>query len=224
MDFNTLKKWIQIYWSQIIFFLKLIILSYLTLTFKLYLKLHIPLIYFLIETKFGYSFYFFLILYGFFSCNGINCHAANTFAAFFVLYIIQSAFELLMLFKIPFTRKILEDLLTKKYILSYFNEYTLTRIFFKTVGLFIGAVFIDVSTEYLDHLQNQVNAKKIMDDYHTSLKIAGLQHDFDSDAYKNAIREAYSNLHRKPVGLISKSINNEIIKHFCSWLLKIIGR
>lgn len=93
---------------------------------KMYLKLHIILIYFFIETKIGYSFYLFFVLYGFFGFDETNYHESHDFASLFVLYIIKTTIELWLLFTIPFTKKYLDQLLTEKYIVRYLGGYNLT--------------------------------------------------------------------------------------------------
>ena len=169
--------------------------------------MHISLIYFFIETKIGYSFYIFCVLYGLFGCDKTNCYVSNIFAIFFVLYIISTVVELWFLVKIPFIRKILDNFLTKEYILKHFNDHILSKIAFKTFGLFIATILIDSGTAYVEQMKNQSSAIEIMDEYYKSLNKAELKHDPNSKLYKDAINKAYCHLDKKPEGLIFKSIN-----------------
>ena len=202
MLFNFLKNLMQICWF--------IIKPFMRFTVIFYLKFNIILIHFFIETKIGYSLYFFCLLYGLFGCSDTqdsSCHVSNVLATLLVLYIMSTIVELWFLVKIPFTRKMLDNLLTKEYVLKDLNDHTLSQMTFKTFGIFIATVFIDSATAQVEHIQNESNAKEIMNDYYKSLKKAELKPDLDSKLYNDASNEAYSHLNKKPKGFISKSIS-----------------
>ena len=218
MNFNLLKKSVQTSWSQIKLSVKVTVIFYL--------KFNIILIHFFIETKIGYSFYLFCLLYGFFGCSNTqnsSCYITDVLATLLVLYVMSTIVELWFLVKIPFTRKILDNLLTKEYVFKNLNDHILSQMTFKTFGIFIATVCIDSATAQVEQIQNKSNAREIMNEYYKSLEKAELKPDLNLKLYNDARNEAYFNLNKTPEGLISKSISNDTTKYAWLWLSKVIG-
>ena len=218
MLFNFLKNLMQICWF--------IIKPFMRFTVIFYLKFNIRLIRFFIETKIGYSLYFFCLLYGLFGCSDTqdsSCHVSNVLATLLVLYIMSTIVELWFLVKIPFTRKMLDNLLTKEYVLKDLNDHTLSQMTFKTFGIFIATVFIDSATAQVEHIQNESNSRHPMDDYYKALEVKQEKPDFNAREYKDAIKERNFHLHKKAEGLFTKSVNSEQAKHLWSEISKTIS-
>ena len=216
MNFNFLKNLLQTCWSTIKLSVKV--------TTIFYLKFNIRLTHFFIETKIGYSFFLFSTLYGLFGCSSAEtCHVTHALATLLVLYIMSTVAELWFLVKIPFTRKILDQLLTKEYILKYMGEHSYTKAAFKTFLTVIGAVALESGTSHVEHIQNTANSRHPMDDYYKALEVKQEKPDFNAREYKDAIKERNFHLHKKAEGLFTKSVNSEQAKHLWSEISKTIS-
>jgi len=188
------------------------------------LKFNIRLLHFFGKTKIGYSFYLFAVLYGLFGCsNSENCHDSHIFATFFVLYIISTAIEIWFLVKIPFTRKILDELLTKEYILKYLSEYTASKLVLSFVSSAVGAVILESGTKYVEHQQNLQNSREFLRDYYAGLEHTNQKHNPNSREYKDAINERNFHLRQRSEGLFTKGIKSETTKHIWTEVSKTVS-
>ncbi len=90
---------------------------------KIYFKFNTRLVHFFVGTKIGFAFYVLCIVYHFYSHNDINNTILANFNTFLFYLIINTSVGLWFLLKIPFSRRFLEGLLTKKYLIRYLGKY-----------------------------------------------------------------------------------------------------
>ena len=183
---------------------------------KVYFKFHIRLVHFFIETKVGFLFYVFCVFYGFFGHNQTPVPASNFFAALFALYILESSIELWILVKIPFSRKFLEKLLTRQYIIRYLGENIGSKIVSKAATIIVSTAAVESGTKYIEAVINKDNANAVHDTYINDMKSAGRTVDPSSKEYNKMIEEKNFHLRQPTTGIITKTINAESSKHAVS--------
>ena len=210
---STLNHLVQRYWSKIRPFIKF--------TATLYLKVNIRLIHFFIETKIGFSLFLFLMIYGLFGCtNSENCKLSHALALYFILYLMSTIVEFWFLVKIPFTRKILDELLTKAYIVKYLGEHTLTKTTVKAFGTAFTILAIESGSSHMETLGHIQKSRGPIDDYYAGLEHSGAKHDPNSRDYRDAIKQRDFHLRQKSEGLFTKTLHNDSIKHAWSQMAK----
>ncbi len=99
------------------------ILHFNILCFKFYLKLQLKLIWFFTETKIGYCIYLFCIMYGVSGLSSTKNEVIKAWCILFAITIAGLVVQWYILVKIPFTKKLLENWLTREYIVNHFGEY-----------------------------------------------------------------------------------------------------
>lgn len=102
------------------------ILTFLTINpiMKFLFQFDLRFISFFSDNLFGYSFYIFCVVYGFFGCSGDSCTIPHSCAAIFAVFTVSLTIQTYLLVKIPFTRAYLENLLGATYIEKYLGKYT----------------------------------------------------------------------------------------------------
>ena len=99
---------------------------------KIYFKAHIRLLHFLTENTFAYLIYIFLAAYGSYGGKDTGVYELSHYiATFFVLYCFGTGLFLFLVCKLKVPRQILENLVTKEYIIKYLGEYTASKLLVK---------------------------------------------------------------------------------------------
>ena len=137
-------------------------------------KIDLRLISFFSDNLFGYAFYLFCLIYGFFGCssNDNNCTIFHSLAAIFVCCLIGLTIQTYALVKIPYTKAYLENLIGKNYIEQYLGKYTVSESLvkiFKYVGPWIaltGAELITAKAEASRQFEAARLTKEMFDDMH----------------------------------------------------------
>ena len=130
--------------------------------FKLYFKVNIRLLHFITENMFGYLVYLFVMVYGTYGGRDTGVYETSHYISLFItMYLLGQAVELYVLCKIPFTRKLLDNLLTKEYILKYLGEHTMSKLFLKMAVPLVGTAAIEVYTAEQSLERNSDAVKKV---------------------------------------------------------------
>ena len=121
---NLIKQiLIQIKSIRIIHFKKTLSLQifkkFILFIIAIYFKFQIRLVYLFMTSSSFYLLYIYLVAYGLYGGSISGYNNTHLVAFCIVFYLIGTIIELYILCKIPMTRKFLDNLLTKQYIIKY---------------------------------------------------------------------------------------------------------
>ena len=109
--------------------------------------------------------------------------------------------------KVPFTRKCLDKLVTKEYVLKYLGDFTGSKQLYKLVGATTGIIGIEAATEYLNHARTEKNLKVSTTTYE---RIYGANHENWTNSCKNNyLKHQKSILNSNNGGLVSQMMRND---------------
>ena len=96
-----------------------ILKKFFLLILAIYLKINIRILHLFINSFLSYLVYIFLVAYSLYGVKGSDCNNTHVVSIFITSYFVITSVKLYVLCKVPVTRKFLDDLLTKEYIIKY---------------------------------------------------------------------------------------------------------
>ena len=113
---------------------------------KQYLKFNIILIYIFSEYSVFYLFYLFLVMYGSYGGRETGFETSHYTGFFITSYLLGTSIEIFLICKIASTRKFLDNLLGKEYIISYLEKHAFTLPVVKFVLPIIATGVTEIAT------------------------------------------------------------------------------
>ena len=144
--FNHLKKYF-INVKNFVIYIQNLVKIYVKNFLYYSIKFDIRLIHFFSENVYGYAFYNFAIIFGFFTNS--NFFMFTCFCQLFVCFMLGTVVQTYVLLKIPYTRKFLENLLSIDYIEKYLGKFSFssgTVKMIKYLGPIVALAVVDVAT------------------------------------------------------------------------------
>ena len=91
---------------------------------RIYFKFNILLLHLFSENHFLYLVYMFLVVYGLYDCKShdVECTLSHDIAFIIVLYFLAASAWIYMICNIPLTRKYLDNLVGKDYVIKYLGK------------------------------------------------------------------------------------------------------
>ena len=192
MNFNTLKNLLnKLIYNDILRFL---------------VKTDIRLLCFF-STKFGYGFYLWCILYGFFGCSNNECTIFHSLAAIFVLFLIGLMLQTYILLKIPFTRQYLENLVGQSYIEKYLGKYTGSKALItllKYCGPAITLTGAELITANIEAERQFAAAREVKQVFDETNKLAGFEPSLEEIKQNSELQLNYIKKASNAKGIISR--------------------
>ena len=126
------------------------ILVFLTINpiMKFLFQFDLRFISFFSDNIFGYIFYIFCVLYGFFGCSGNDCTFSHSYAAIFAVFTVSLTIQTYLLVKIPFTRAYLENLLGTAYIEKYLGKYKWSEVLVKIAKHTVAILALNLTQHF----------------------------------------------------------------------------